>query len=51
MEAAVSPLAKKLKLKSGTRAAVVGAPPGYLTQLSAPSDLVVAETLDGGPFD
>ena len=51
MEATSSPLAKKLKLKPGTRAAVVGAPEGYLAQLGAPSDVTVSETLDGGPFD
>ena len=47
----LSPLAKKLKLKPGTRVAVIGAPPGYLEQLVAPADVQVAETLDGGPFD
>lgn len=51
METTVSPLAKKLKLTSGTRAAVVGAPPGYLAQLAAPADVKIAETLDAGPFD
>ena len=51
METAVSPLAKKLKLKPGTRAAVVGAPPGYLEQLAPPAGMEVSETLDGGPFD
>ena len=51
MEAAVSPLAKKLKLKPGTRAAVIGAPDGYLAHLGPTPDAVVSETLDGGPFD
>ena len=51
MDPAPSSLAKKLKLKPGTRAAVIGAPPGYLAQLAAPSHVEVSETLDGGPFD
>ena len=51
METTVSPLAKKLKLKSGSRAAVAGAPPGYLEQLAPPADVTISETLDGGPFD
>ena len=51
METMVSPLAKKLKLKPGHRAAVAGAPPGYLEQLAPPADVEVSETLDGGPFD
>ena len=51
MEATPSPLAKKLKLKQGTRAAVVGAPEGYLARLAPPPDTAVSETLDGGPFD
>jgi hypothetical protein len=51
METTLSPLARKLKLKPGTRAAVVGASPGYLAQLAPPSDVDVSETLDGGPFD
>ena len=51
METSVSPLAKKLKLKSGSRAAVAGAPPGYLEQLAPPADVEVSETLNGGPFD
>ena len=51
METTVSPLAKKLKLKPGHRAAVAGAPPGYLDQLAPPADVEVSETLDGGPFD
>ena len=51
METTVSPLAKKLKLKSGSRAAVVGAPPGYLELLAPPADVDVSETRVGGPFD
>jgi hypothetical protein len=51
METTVPPLAKKLKLKPGTRAAVVNAPPGYLEQLVPPDDVEISETLDGGPFD
>jgi hypothetical protein len=51
MDTVVSPLARKLKLKPGTRAAVVGAPPHYLAELAPPSDVDVSETLDGGPFD
>ena len=50
METTVSPLAKKLKLKPGTRGAVVGAPPGYLEKLVPPA-VEVSETLGGGPFD
>jgi hypothetical protein len=51
MEPDLSPLAKKLKLKPGARAAVVGAPSGYLERLAPPSDVGVSETLDGGRFD
>ena len=51
MDPAPSSLAKKLKLKPGTRAAVIGAPPGYLAQLAGPSDVEVSDTFDGGPFD
>ena len=49
METAVSPLAKKLRLRPGSRAAVVGAPPGYLDRL-APDDVTVSESLVG-PLD
>jgi len=49
MDTVVSPLTRKLK--PGTRAAIVDAPPGYLAQLAPPSDVDVSETLDGGPFD
>jgi hypothetical protein len=51
VEAGLSLLAKKLKLKPGTRAAVVNAPAGYLEQLAPPEDVEVSETLVGGPFD
>jgi hypothetical protein len=51
VESTLSPLAKKLKLKPGSRAAIVGAPPAYLEQLAPPADVEVSETLDGGPFD
>jgi len=50
METVASSLAKKLKLKPGARAAVIGAPPGYLDRLGAPSDVEVKSTLDG-PLD
>ena len=48
--AAVSPLARKLKLKPGARAAVVGAPPDYLARLAAPPDVRIGERLTG-PLD
>ena len=51
METALSPLARKLKLTSGMRAAVVGAPDGYLKQLGAPPDVTISQSLDGGPYD
>ena len=47
MDTAISPLAQKLKLKSGLRAAVVGAPAGYLERLGPPDGVTVATTLDG----
>ena len=47
---AVSPLARKLKLRAGARAAVVGAPPGYLDRLEAPEGIAVGNTL-AGPLD
>ena len=46
MEAA-SPLARKLKLKPGLRAAVIGAPAGYLESLDAPPDVTMINALDG----
>ena len=50
METGVSPLAKKLKLGPGMRAAVVGAPDGYLARLDPPDDVPIATTL-AGTFD
>jgi hypothetical protein len=47
METAVSPLAKKLKLKPGVRAAVVGAPEGYLASLDPSSAIGIGTSLDG----
>ena len=43
-------LARKLKLKPGMRAAVVGAPAGYLGRLEPPDGTTVASGLTG-PFD
>lgn len=45
-----SPLAKKLKLKPGARAAVVGAPDGYLERLGPPAGTPVGTALHG-PLD
>jgi len=50
MDTIASPLARKLKLKSGARAAILGAPAGYLARLGAPPDVDVKSTLDG-PLD
>ena len=50
MDAGPSPLAKKLKLKPGARAAVVGAPDGYLERLGLPADSAAGTTLEG-PLD
>jgi hypothetical protein len=50
METAPSPLARKLKLKPGARAAVIGAPPGYLDHLGPLDGVEIAERLDG-PLD
>jgi hypothetical protein len=50
MDAGPSPLAKKLKLKPGARAAVVGAPDGYLERLGLPTGSTAGTTLDG-PLD
>jgi hypothetical protein len=45
---AESPLAKKLKLKSGARAAIIRAPEDYLSELAPlPEGVEVLETLDG----
>ena len=50
MDTVTPPLARKLKLKSGARAAVVMAPAGYLVQLDAPPDIRIGEELIG-PLD
>ena len=50
MDAGPSPLAKKLKLKPGARAAVVGAPDGYLERLGLPGGSAAGTTLEG-PLD
>ena len=47
MEAPLSLLAKKLKLRSGARAAVVGAAPDYLSRLGPPEGTTVVDALDG----
>ena len=46
----LSPLARKLKLKAGARAAVVGGPPDYLDRLAPPPGTTVGTTLSG-PLD
>jgi hypothetical protein len=50
MESAPTPLAKKLKLKPGVRAAVVGGPAGYVERLGAPNGAEIGQWLDG-PLD
>jgi hypothetical protein len=47
MDAVTSALARKLKLKPGVRAAVIGPPPDYLARLDAPPDVGVSDSLDG----
>ena len=47
METAAAALAKKLKLQPGLRAAVIGAPPGYVERLAALDGLALSTTLDG----
>ncbi len=47
METAAAVLAKKLKLRPGLRAAVVGAPPGYVERLATVDGLALGTTLDG----
>ena len=47
METAAAALAKKLKLQPGLRAAVIGAPPGYVERLAAVDELTLSTTLDG----
>ena len=50
MDGQVSPLAKKLKLKPGARAAVVNAPDGYLDTLGPPAGTPIGTSLTG-PLD
>ena len=50
METEIGPLAKKLKLKSGMRAAVIGAPADYVSTLGAPADVTIGDSLTG-PLD
>ena len=50
MDAPPAALARKLKLKPGARAAVVGAPEGYLERLGQPAGTTVGTVLDG-PLD
>jgi hypothetical protein len=45
MDATITPLAKKLKLKPGLRAAVVGAPAGYVEHLGPPEGVTVTTSL------
>jgi hypothetical protein len=47
METAPGPLAGKLKLKPGTRVAVIGAPAGYLDRLGPLQGPAISEALDG----
>jgi hypothetical protein len=50
MEAPATALAKKLKLRPGARAAVIGAPPGYVERLGPPTGVTVGRDLTG-PLD
>jgi len=50
MDGSVSPLARKLKLGPGLRAAVVGAPEGYLERLDPPRGVTLTTSL-AGPLD
>ena len=47
METAAAALAKKLKLQPGLRAAVIGAPPGYVERLATVDGVALSTTLDG----
>jgi hypothetical protein len=47
MDSAGSPLAKKLKLQPGMRAAVIGAPAGYVDRLAGHEDVLFSDRLDG----
>lgn len=44
---AEQPLFRKMKLAPGSKAAVLGAPPGYLRTLGAPVGTAIAEKLSG----
>ena len=46
-----SPLAKKMKLRAGTRAAIINAPEGYLEELSPLPDEVEIHSKLEGDFD
>ena len=46
----VSPLARKLKLKPGARAAVIGAPLDYMARLAPPAGTTIGTAL-AGPLD
>lgn len=46
----VSALARKLKLRSGARAAVIGAPPDYAARLDPPPGVTLGTSL-AGPLD
>ena len=50
METMVSPLARKLKLKAGARAAIVGADSGYVDRLDPPAGATMRTDLEG-PLD
>ncbi len=50
MDAAISPLARKLKLRAGARAAVVDADEGYIERLDPPPGTTIRTDLEG-PFD
>jgi hypothetical protein len=50
MNESMTPLGKKLKLKPGVRAAVIGGVPGYVDLLGPPDGTSIRETLDG-PLD
>jgi hypothetical protein len=47
MDTAPASLAKKLKLGPGMRAAVIGAPAGYVDRLASDDELTVSTQLDG----
>ncbi|HEV8402308.1 MAG TPA: hypothetical protein VGQ31_04665 [Candidatus Limnocylindrales bacterium] len=47
MDSAITPLAKKLKLKAGLHAAVVGAPAGYVEVLGPPEAVTISTRLEG----